>query len=339
MKHLHHLMLMSQTSWPVALPLGGILAVLAVTVALVGCDASRSSGGYEASVEILVMPREFSPELPKADSPNVDYLATHIQLIQSPRVIAEAVEQGNLKELPSMAELVASEQNLVACIRENLNVEQVRDGALMQVRYRGTDQEDCAKVLEAVVLAYQSFLGETFADTSEDAMALIEQALSEIGKELATAEAEYREFRQQAELGPISGATAQERLTSLEAALTVIDVERTKSEARLEVLEEARIDTAPEPDKALSDERDSLKVELRILEKQHQKLTDMASDVEEKVKRRAAFEIEDRLKTQQLERLSELHDTVVAKLREINLIKDYGGFLTEIVSPVEVRQR
>jgi uncharacterized protein involved in exopolysaccharide biosynthesis len=249
------------------------------------------------------------------------------------------VEQGNLKELPLMAELVASEQNLVACIRENLNVEQVRDGALMQVRYRGTDQEDCAKVLEAVVLAYRSFLGETFTDTSEDAMALIEQALSDLGKELATKEAEYREFRSQAELGPSSGTAAQERLTALEAALTEIDVERTKSEARLEVLEEARIDTAPVSDKALTEERDSLKAELRILEKQHQKLTDMAAEVEEKVKRRAAFEIEDRLKTQQLERLSELHDTVVARLREINLIKDYGGFVTEIVSPIEVRQR
>jgi polysaccharide biosynthesis transport protein len=337
MKHLH-LLLMPQTSWPVTLPLGGILAVLAVTVALVGCDASRSSGGYEASVEILVMPQQASFESATAENANVDFLATHIQLIQSPRIIAEAVEQGNLKELPSMAELVASEQ-VVAHIRKNLDVQQMRDAALMQLRYRGPNQEDCAKVLEAVVLGYRSFLSDTFTDASEDAVELIETALSDLGKELATKEAEYREFRSQAELGPSSGTAAQERLKALEAALTEIDVERAKSEARLEVLEEAPMDTAPVSDKALAEERDSLKTELRILEKQHQKLTDMAAEVEEKVKRLAAFEIEDRLKTQQLERLSELHDTVVARLREINLIKDYGGFLTEIVSPIEVRER
>lgn len=315
-----------------------MLAVLIAMVPLVGCDTSRSSGGYEASVEILVMPQQATFESATAENANIDFLATHIQLIQSPRVIAEAVEQGNLKELPSMAELVASEQ-VMAHIRKNLDVQQMRDGALMQVRYRGTNQEDCAKVLEAVVLAYRSFLSDTFTDTSEDAVELIETALSDLGKELATKEAEYREFRSQAELGPSSGTAAQERLEALEAAITEIDVERAKSEARLEVMAEAPIDTTSEPDKTLSEEHDNLKVELRILEKQHRKLTDMAAEAKKEVKRLALFELEDELKTQQLGRLSELHDAVVARLREINLIKDYGGFLTEIVSPIEVRQR
>jgi succinoglycan biosynthesis transport protein ExoP len=49
----------------------------------------------------------------------------------------------------------------------------------------------------------------------------------------------------------------------------------------------------------------------------------------------ATYEIEDKLKNAELERLRELHDAVIARLREMNLIKDYGGFLTEIITPVE----
>lgn len=338
MKYMHQVVSTTMTSWQVALRMGRMLVLLTAMVALTGCDASRSSGGYEASVEILVMPQQASFESATAENANVDFIATHIQLIQSRRIIGNAVEQGNLKELPSMAELDASEQ-VVAHIRKNLDVQQMRDGALMQVRYWGLNQEDCAKVLEAVVLAYQTFLSDTFASASEDVMELIEAAMSDLGEELAKKESEYREFRSQAELGPSSGTAAQERLEALEAAITEIDVERAKSEARLEVIAEASLDTASDPDEAVSEERDSLKVELRILEKQRRKLTEMAAEAKKEVKRLALFEIEDELKTKQLERLSELHDAVVTRLREINLIKDYGGFLTEIVSPIEVRQR
>ncbi len=339
MKDMHQPVVLNFASWHAALGMGRMLAMLTAMVALVGCDTSRSSGGYEASVEILVVPREGPPDLPEANSSDVDFLATHIQIIQSPRVIAEAVEKGNLRELPSMAELVASEQNLAACIRENIRVEQIRDGALMRVRYSGPDEEGCVKVLEAVVLAYQAFLGETFTGTSEELVALIEQTLSELGTQLVAAEADYFEFRQQAELGPNVGAAAQERLKALEGALTEIDVERAKSEARLDVLEEALVETAPGPDEALSRERDNLKVELRILEKQHQKLADMAAKAGEKVKRLAIFELQDGQKVEELEQLRERHDTVIAKLSDINLTKAYGGFFTEIVSPIEVRQR
>ena len=318
---------------------GQMLTALAATIALVGCNTSRKSGGYEASVEILVMPRDASPNAQRADSTDVDLIATHIQLIQSPRVISSAVEQGNLKELPSMAELVASGESVEAHIRKHINVEQVHDGAIMRIGYSGPNEEDCAKVLQAVVLAYQSFLGEMFAGTSGEAMALIERARSELAAELTAAEVDYREFRQQANLRPGSSSAAQEKLKALEVALTEIQLERAKSEARLEVLETTLTETDPETDTGLSKERDRLKIELRILEKQHQKLIEMTSEAEAQVKRLATFEIEDRLKSQSIERLRELYETVIGKVREINLIKNYGGLSTEIVAPIEVRQR
>ena len=327
-------------SWrQAAVRAGQMLTALAATIALVGCGTSQRSGGYEASVEILVMPRDASPNAQRADNTEVDPLATHMQLIQSPRIIGSAVEQGNLKELPSMAELVAAERSVEAHIRKHINVERVHDGAIMRIRYSGPNQEDCAKVLQAVVLAYQSFLGETFTGTSEAAIALIEQARSELAAELTAAEDDYLQFRQKALLRPDASSAAQEKLKAYEVALTEIQLERAKSEARLDVLEKTLTETAPEPDADPSKERDRLKIELRILEKQQQKLIDMTSEAEAQVKRLATYEIEDKLKNEHIDRLRELYDAVVGRLREINLIKDYGGFLTEIVAPIEVRQK
>jgi len=316
-----------------------MLTALTATIALIGCGTSQRSGGYEASIEILVMPKDASPNAQRAENTEVDPIATHMQLIQSPRIIASAVEQGNLKAIPSMAEPVAAGGSVEAHIRKHINVERVHDGAIMRIGYSGPNQEDCAKVLQAVVLAYQSFLGDTFTGTSEKAITLIEQARSELAAELAAAEDDYHKFRQQANLRPDSSSAAQEKLKAHEAALTEIQLELAKSEARLEALEETLTKTDPEPDAGLPKERDRLKIELRILEKQQQKLIDMTSEAETQVTRLAAFEIEDRLKSQCIERRRELYETVCARLREINLIKDYGGFATEIVAPIEVRQK
>lgn len=327
-------------SWrQAAMRAGQLLTALTATIGLVGCGASQRSGGYEASVEILVMPKDASPDGQRADITEVDPIATHVQLIQSPRIIASAVEQGKLKELPSMTELVAAGGSVDAHIRKNINVERVDDGPIMRIRYSGPNQEDCAKVLQAVVLAYESFLGDTFTGTSEQAIALIEKSRSEVAAELTTAEADYAEFRRRAELRPGAVSAAQEKLKAHEAALTEIQLERANSEARLEVLEKTLTETDPEPGTDLSTERDRLKIELRVLEKQQQKMIDMTSEAEAQVKRLAALEIEDEHKSQHVERLRELYDTVLARLREINLTKDYGGFVTETVAPIEVRQR
>jgi polysaccharide biosynthesis transport protein len=78
-----------------------------------------------------------------------------------------------------------------------------------------------------------------------------------------------------------------------------------------------------------------LKHDLRELEKQRIELEALADREEGEAKKLAIYDIDDKLKSAELDRLRELHDAVVARLGEINLIKDYGGFLTEIISPVE----
>lgn len=278
------------SSWQAAMRAGQILAALTATIALVGCGTSQRSGGYEASVEILVMSKHTPPGTQRADSTEVDLIATHVEIIQCPHVIGSAVEQGKLKELPSMAELVASGGSVEAHIRKHINVERTDDASIIRVRYSGPNEEDCAKVLQAVVLAYESFLDDTFAGTSEKAMKIIEEARSDLSAELAAAEDDYRKFRQQANLRPDSSRAAQEKLRAQEAALTEIQLELARSKARLEVLEETLTEADPEPDAGLSQERDRLKIELRILEKQQQKLIDMTSEAETLVLKQANAE-------------------------------------------------
>ena len=42
---------------------------------------------------------------------------------------------------------------------------------------------------------------------------------------------------------------------------------------------------------------------------------------------------------QERDRTQSLHEAVVDRLREINLLKDYGGYVTETISPVELGEK
>ena len=49
----------------------------------------------------------------------------------------------------------------------------------------------------------------------------------------------------------------------------------------------------------------------------------------------AAYEVKDRSMQAETARLNSLYDAVVERLREVNLIRDYGGFMTKVISPPE----
>jgi len=78
-----------------------------------------------------------------------------------------------------------------------------------------------------------------------------------------------------------------------------------------------------------------LRHDLAELEKRRTELEQLARQEEDAAKKMATYEIQDRQKSAEIDRARELYDTVVARLREIGLIKDYGGYLTEIISPVQ----
>ncbi len=409
---------------------------------------------YESSVEILVMQKDSNlPARAEGDGYSDrgnygDLLATHIQIFQSPRVVRRAIEQHRLERLPTFRERAALSEGFdpVRMVVSNLQVRsggegQARDARVLRAAYRGTSPQDCAAVLAALVESYQHFLGETFQDTSMEAVSLITRAKDELEVEVQEGQESYLRFRDSAPLldrGSDRGGSSlqQAHLLQLQKSLTEVRIQKSETEARLEILlqaedadatvgelaqlallgakdaervarmlniarggpaseaflalqpirsvtasmefdrylslvlkrQELLMDFGPDyPDVAKVDEQiaaieqflqtrsvpeareqptfttaelvatliQSLHNDLRDLERRERDLERLLAQEREAARQLVAYELRNEMLRDTITRKSDLYQAVVARLAEISLIKDYGGYVTEMISPVE----
>jgi capsular exopolysaccharide synthesis family protein len=82
-----------------------------------------------------------------------------------------------------------------------------------------------------------------------------------------------------------------------------------------------------------------LKQDLTTLKKHQGVLEKMASDEESSARELVADELKNRAMLAEIERVKLLSDAVLERLREINLVKDYGGFVTEVIAPAKIGNR
>ena len=409
---------------------------------------------YEANVEILVMQKDSSlPARAEGDGYSDrgnygDLLATHIQIFQSPRVVRHAIAQHQLERLPTFRERAALSEGFdpVRMVVSNLQVRsggegQARDARVLRASFRGTSPQDCAAVLLALVESYQHFLGETFQDTSMEAVTLITRAKDELEVEVQEEQDRYLVFRDTAPLldrgSARDGSSLQQaHLLQLQKSLTEVRIQKSETEARLEILlqaedddltvgelqqlallgakdaervarmlniarggpaseaflalqpirsvtasmefdrylslvlkrQELLMDFGPDyPDVAKVDEQiaaieqflssrsvpeareqptfttselvatliQSLRNDLRDLERRERDLEQLLDQEREAARQLVAYELRNEMMRDTITRKSDLYQAVVARLAEISLIKDYGGYVTEMISPVE----
>ncbi len=79
-----------------------------------------------------------------------------------------------------------------------------------------------------------------------------------------------------------------------------------------------------------------LRRDLETLTRRQTELLALAAVEEEKAKTLVKYEIENETRRQQVARQQELYNAVVDRLREINLAKDYGGVINEVIAPAEL---
>jgi capsular exopolysaccharide synthesis family protein len=416
---------------------------LAAGIALGYLQYFQATPIYKSKVEILVVPKD--ADLPTSrsyvendfgqKSLEEDVLSTQMQIFKSPRIVAQAVEKNNLQSLPAFAGGSA-----VKSIVRELEVTKggegkAKDAKVLCASFQSPYPEDCPIVLNAVVESYQDFLGETFRNTSSEAVELITKAKSEVGEELREREAEYQEFRKNAPLiwkGEESLNVHQDRLAKIEESLSEITQKWTEAKARLGVIEEALRGTDPqdlsdveklallgeagtsrldlvvdvteqeadspaataqvqtqyqrllelllqeatlmedygddhpelqsvrqqikltkeyiggdsrdeelgkprklEPGELLAAHMGLLRHDVDELEKRQRDLQELARQESQAARGLVVYELRDETMRNEIARKTELYEAVVDRLREINLIKDYGGYLTEVLAPAE----
>ena len=82
-----------------------------------------------------------------------------------------------------------------------------------------------------------------------------------------------------------------------------------------------------------------LENDLHGINRQITEFRTLISDEQEIAKSLVSIELEDQSHVNALSRARALYDTVFERLREINLLKDYGGFITNVISPVQLGEK
>ena len=203
---------------------------------------------YESMTRILVIKK--LPALPAhgteseptmENSVDDDLLATHVLILQSPRLIRTALEQLDSDALATIERARDNDQDAIEYVADNLQVfrggeGQGRAAHVITLQFRHTSAEDCQLILTALVESYQSFLSTTLQRPVDEALALIQQARDDIASELHGSRARYRDFREQAPLfwnGVDRLNIHQARLEKYESALAEVQL-------RLDIEQEAR---------------------------------------------------------------------------------------------------
>jgi capsular exopolysaccharide synthesis family protein len=96
-------------------------------------------------------------------------------------------------------------------------------------------------------------------------------------------------------------------------------------------VDEADLLTVVEPRMVMSAYLRLLRSDVGSLERREQLLMQMAAEEEERAKALTAFELEGENLREQVARSQERYDAVLDRLREINLAKDYSGFVNEVI--------
>ena len=151
---------------------------------------------YRSTAEVTVSYRQSSLPV-EADGSGrpaartEDVLGDYLHRIQTPPMIARAVQEHGLGDLPRFR----GGGSPVGTILGGLSGEQVDGTRVLRLSYAGKSPEETKAVLDAVVATFVESVKEEEQSVSQEAIELITKANDQVRRDLEAAEGEYREFQ------------------------------------------------------------------------------------------------------------------------------------------------
>ncbi len=227
-----------------------VLMVVVVAAGLGALYYLKTDRVYRSTAQVLLIKKEPGGAMMSQDNTGKrsnyggyeDTLSTHMLLICSPAIVRKAVEKRDLRELPSLIGQPDAADAILGGLKATRPKDASQDPNVMELSYEGTNAEDCAKIVTAVIDAYQAFLGETYQNANEETLKLISQAKDVLHQQLMEKEAAYRKFRQDCPLlwkGEEAANLHEARMAEIEKARSQVLVERAQLESRIECIEKA----------------------------------------------------------------------------------------------------
>ncbi|MBI2478559.1 MAG: polysaccharide biosynthesis tyrosine autokinase, partial [Planctomycetia bacterium] len=216
-----------------------VLLLLIVGLGLGYLYFLRQSPLYQSTAQVLVV--EDQPRLPiEGVEMRTSTDEMHVTLMRSQKVIEKAIEVGELDQLASLR----GSGNPAATVLARLTVTGGGNtkGAIVQLSYQSPDRDECPQVLQAVVDAYELFLGEMYKNVSAETIDLIKRAKEELETQISTIEAEYRTMLDESPLlmtGEAAHNIHEMRLEQVEQVRSSAVVENSQLRANIESLQAA----------------------------------------------------------------------------------------------------
>jgi capsular exopolysaccharide synthesis family protein len=172
--------------------------------------------------------------------PQAYYEGIHEQLLRSPVIINQAIENHDLRSLPSFR----ADSNPVGRIVAGLTItaRTGQTGDIITFTYSSPAAEECPRVLEAVMDAYRDFLGENQQNSSRELVDLVTTAKDVLDRQIAEVQEQYSQFREQAPLLFLGGEgrnVHETRLQQIESMRSSLQVENFQTLAKIEAIEDA----------------------------------------------------------------------------------------------------
>lgn len=338
--------------------------VLCATLLFVA-SCNPLGGDTEVETTLLVV-KKTPTDVLAADKAHSGYIedsvATQMVLIRSPAIISRAMKMPNVAQMG-----LGSDVDAIFAVRNALTVR--REGEkdnLITITWKGADANQGKVILDAVTVAYQAFLDETYKTVSDRTMELILEAKRTLSGNLQHAEQEFSDFRRK---NPFLNTNPDQVKLKFATMSALEDKKAASLAARAEL--EGRLAWA---EKAIADRDDKLAFQLKVnewaarsgydklpkesrqgLEPQQAYISVLKQDLAENlaVQKRLSEAIETEQKRMmdmnnyeiQEERLRNaiashrtLFDNIVRRLQEVNLVKDFGGYEARQVSPPRVKK-
>lgn len=210
---------------------------------------------FESTVEILVMKKNAAATAVSGDGGSgeiqtevvEDVLATHMQILGSAQVLADAVATRSLDSLPGLASQLDEDYSAVDYLKDNLEITrggdgQAREAQVLAAAFVHGDADEAETILGSIVESYQNFLAQTFQNVSSEALNTITRVKDEIGKELDAEEQAYAKFRSESPLmftGENAFSVHEQRLIELATQKSQLEMERSMARSRLELVRRA----------------------------------------------------------------------------------------------------
>lgn len=217
--------------------------------ALLGCAiVFFSTKTFEATGRIMVIqktPKFINDETKSPDAKAYDsFFATHLQLIGSPLIVRQAVQQAGLDELPELNQLISEDKTAVDYIKNHLKITRAgsgdADGAfVVKVAFHHVSAKESAQVVDEVLMAYKEFIDQSRLDDQEKAVQIVGGLGKILENEVAAKETLYRQFVEEApgvwDRESLENAH-QKRIVELHSDLAELKLKKVALESRLEIV-------------------------------------------------------------------------------------------------------